>query len=155
MTTLLAILNCECGSGLLQSALSGCSHNSISYLQPVAIVPEPSRCHWQRLRAPVIFAELICTLCGTWNCHWLQSRAALNGSTSTVLVKTAPWISLGIGARTPGESEKAIRYGNFVVHTAYAHTRGHTWTHTRAAIRTGPTLQWWRGLERDRVKRAL
>lgn len=31
--------------------------------------------------APVMFAELICTLCDTWNCHWLQSCEALNGST--------------------------------------------------------------------------
>lgn len=36
----------------------------VVYLQPVAIALEPPCCRWHRLRASVIFGELICTLCG-------------------------------------------------------------------------------------------
>lgn len=51
---------------------------------------------------------------------------ALSCLLSTVLVKTAARISPGIGTHASGESKEAnkyIRYGSFVVHVVYTHTR--------------------------------
>lgn len=72
---------------------------------------------------------------------------ALNGLTSTVLVKTTPRISPGIGTHAPGESEMAnkhIRYGNYVVHIVYTHTQG-TYAHGHTQTREGNGEGVWTG----------
>lgn len=77
---------------------------------------------------------------------------ALNGLTSTVLVKTTTRISPKIGTLTSGESKEAnkyIRYGNFTVHTVCTHTqdtRAHGYTLARILYRDDEG--WERGSER-------
>ena len=77
---------------------------------------------------------------------------ALNGLTSTVLVKIAQRISPGIGTHASGETEMAnkhIRYGNYVAHIVYPTLKAHGHTLTQTHNHIVLKLKCSRGIESE------